>query len=146
MTDRWEQAEQIYRAARDYPPEDRPAFLDRASDGDAELRTAVESLLAQYSGPDLPAGTRIRHYEIESLLGRGGAGVVYRGRDCKLNLSVALKFLYRGMEDAAARHRFQREAQMASALHHPHIVTVHDVDEYQGRQYRSESTRLNSSH
>src|SRR5262249_29666268 len=59
----------------------------------------------------------------------------YRARDLKLNRSVAMKFLSAELADASARRRFQREAQMASSLNHPHILTVHDAGEFEGRQY-----------
>ena len=62
-------------------------------------------------------------------------GRVYRARDTKLNRLVAIKFLSDELADPAARRRFQREAQMASSLNHPHILTVHDVGEFEGRQY-----------
>src|SRR5450631_4441556 len=81
--------------------------------------------------PESPIGP----YIIETPLGEGGAGVVYRAHDTRLNRLVAIKLLSEAMADAAARHRFQREAQMASALNHPHILTVHDVGEWEGRQY-----------
>jgi serine/threonine protein kinase len=62
-------------------------------------------------------------------------GEVYRARDTRLNRPVAIKFLSAGFADESARRRFQQEAQMASALNHPHIVSVHDVGEFEGRQY-----------
>jgi serine/threonine protein kinase len=80
-------------------------------------------------------GKRIGAYQIESLLGEGGMGAVYRALDNKLNRHVAIKFLSNELADEAARRRFQREAQMASSLNHPHIVTVHDAGEFEGRQY-----------
>ena len=83
----------------------------------------------------LAAGTRIGSYRLEFQLGEGGMGTVYRALDTKLNRPVAIKFLSDDLADAAARRRFQREAQMASSLNHPHIVTVHDVGEFEGRQY-----------
>src|ERR1019366_3127782 len=52
-----------------------------------------------------------------------------------LNRPVAIKFLSDGLADGAARRRFQREAQMASSLNHPHILTIYDVGEFEGRQY-----------
>ena len=61
-------------------------------------------------------------------------GVVYRALDTKLQRPVALKFLAEDVADAAARRRFQREAQMASSLNRPHILTVYDVGEFEGRQ------------
>src|SRR5947208_14970211 len=74
-------------------------------------------------------------YRIEDKLGEGGMGTVYRAIDTKLNRPVAIKFLSDDLCDAAARRRFQREAQMASSLNHPHILTVHDAGEVEGRQY-----------
>jgi len=62
-------------------------------------------------------------------------GEVYKAHDTKLNRDVAIKILSDDLADAAARRRFQREAQTASSLNHPHIVTVHDVGEHDGRQY-----------
>src|SRR5258705_12123700 len=62
-------------------------------------------------------------------------GVVYRALDTKLNRPVAIKFLSDDLADAAARRRFQREAQLASSLNHPHILTVYDAGEFEGRQY-----------
>jgi len=62
-------------------------------------------------------------------------GTVYRALDTKLNRPVAIKVLSDELADASARRRFQREAQMASSLNHPHILTVHDAGEFEGRQY-----------
>ncbi len=62
-------------------------------------------------------------------------GVVYRARDTRLNRPAATKFLADELADATARRRFQREAQMASSLNHPHILTVYDAGEFEGRQY-----------
>ena len=83
----------------------------------------------------LASGTQVGSYRIESQLGEGGMGTVYRALDTKLNRPVAIKVLSDELADAAARRRFQREAQMASSLNHPHILTVHDVGEFEGRQY-----------
>ena len=80
-------------------------------------------------------GQRLGQYEITSILGKGGMGVVYGGRDTKLNRPVAIKVLSDDVADASARRRFQREAQMASSLNHPHILTVYDAGEFEGRQY-----------
>ena len=62
-------------------------------------------------------------------------GVVYLALDTRLNRPVAIKLLSEALTDPAARRRFQREAQTASSLNHPHIVTVHDAGEFEGRQY-----------
>src|SRR5690242_11261605 len=85
-------------------------------------------------GP-LKPGTEIGPYRIESPLGEGGMGTVYLALDTKLNRPVAIKFLSDAVADAAARRRFQREAQMASSLNHPHILTVYDAGEFGERQY-----------
>ncbi len=62
-------------------------------------------------------------------------GVVYGARDTNLNRPVAVKFLSADLADTGARRRFQREAQMASSLNHPHILTVYAAGEFEGRQY-----------
>jgi serine/threonine protein kinase len=80
-------------------------------------------------------GTQLGPYRIEQPLGEGGMGVVYRALDTKLNRPVAIKFLSDKLADAAGRRRFQREAQTASSLNHPHILTVHDAGEVDNRQY-----------
>jgi eukaryotic-like serine/threonine-protein kinase len=80
-------------------------------------------------------GQQIGPYTIENILGEGGMGQVFLGRDTRLNRPVAIKFLSQEFADESARRRFQQEAQTASALNHPHILTVLDVGEFEGRQY-----------
>ena len=80
-------------------------------------------------------GTKLGYYTIEGVIGQGGMGVVYRALDTRLNRPVAVKFLFEDLADPAARRRFQREAQLASSLNHPHILTVYDVGDFDGRQY-----------
>jgi eukaryotic-like serine/threonine-protein kinase len=81
-----------------------------------------------------PGGT-LGPYRIGPLLARGGMGEVYRAEDTRLGRVVAIKFLSAELADESVRRRFQQEAKMASALNHPHILTVHEADEIGGRQY-----------
>ena len=68
-------------------------------------------------------GTNVESYEILAPLGQGGMGEVYRARDTRLNRPVAIKFLSAGLADPVSLHRFQQEAQTASSLNHPHLLT-----------------------
>jgi serine/threonine protein kinase len=153
LTERWHEIEELYHSACELRPEERRAYLESATDDD-ELRREVESLLAnealaarflETDNPEtagrlgetrLPAGEQIGPYVVLEFLGAGGMGEVYKARDTRLERNVAMKFLSRAFEaHPAALERFQREARAASALNHPHICTIHDSGDFEGRRF-----------
>ena len=150
--DRWTAADRLFDAALERKPHERAAFLCEACAGDEELQRAVESLLenardagrfldtpalellaerhAVGRGAPLARGSRLGSFEIESAIGAGGMGEVYRARDTRLNRAVALKVLP-GLfaTDTDRLARFEREAQVLASFNHPNIAAIHGIEE-----------------
>jgi eukaryotic-like serine/threonine-protein kinase len=133
MTDQqWQRAWEIYRAAKELPPNERRSYFASVS-ADPEVIEEITLLLEDQvpeapPGTDLKNGTRVGRYELTGNLARGSMGQVYSALDTELGRQVALKFL--ASEVVATREaidRLIREARAASALNHPHIVTVYEV-------------------
>src|SRR5882672_1311651 len=157
----YERLTELFHAALQIAPDKRAGFLDQVSDGDADLRRELESLLAVHGERavytekppgDIAAGmllaqhdisasdsaslspnTRIDHYEIRSLLGKGGMGEVYLAEDLRLHRKVALKILPAAVAANQDRmRRFEQEATAAAALNHPHIAHIYEIGESEG--------------
>src|SRR2546429_351760 len=154
---------ELFHAALAIAPDERAAFLDQVSEGDVELRRELESLLAvheqgahtQKPPDDIAAGlylaepdssaaevaalapnTRIDHYEIRSLLGKGGMGEVYLAEDMRLHRKVALKILPGAVASNQDRmRRFEQEATAAAALNHPHIAHIYEIGQSEGTHF-----------
>ncbi len=148
---------EICGEALERPPADRAAWLDGACGSDAQLRREVEKLLSwegQASGfieagalealaadlaqnpPPSLEGSQISHFQILSFLGRGGMGEVYLAEDRRLGRPCALKLL--PTEFTLSRSfvdRFDQEARAASALNHPNIITVYEIDQADKRHF-----------
>jgi Tol biopolymer transport system component len=142
--ERWQRIKALFEAAVDQPIEERAAFLGAAAGDDDSVRREVESLLAadreETRGFDrlsiAAAATlsspprRIGQYIIDSLIGAGAMGEVYRARDTKLNRDVALKILPPLFADDPDRvARFTREAHVLAALNHPNIAAIYGVEQ-----------------
>jgi TolB-like protein/Flp pilus assembly protein TadD/predicted Ser/Thr protein kinase len=157
----WQQIERIYNLALEIEPGRRKTFLAEACGGDELLRKEIESLLEHQSESEgfiesaavevaarLAANSMksdntsslvdkaISHYRIIEMLASGGMGVVYKAKDSHLNRFVAVKVLP-GIftNDPERLARFRREAQVTSAMNHPNICTIHDIDEVDGRLF-----------
>jgi serine/threonine protein kinase/sugar lactone lactonase YvrE len=157
--ERWQQICDLLDSAMALEPAQRRAYLDHHCSGDPSLRKDVDSLLAaehdlHTSFLESPAvaqavlerntasevvwaaGMKLGPYEIQSLLGAGGMGEVYRARDTRLDRTVAIKVLPAHLSsDALRRQRFEREARAISALQHPNICTLYDVGRQKGTDY-----------
>src|SRR6266576_5692003 len=145
--ERWQQLKENVQAALERNPAERSAFLNQACADDPALRSQVESHIASHdqAGDSIEAmaaeaatemlddeqpilGKHISHYEVLSLLGRGGMGEVFLAQDASLGRKVALKLLRSDFTRIEERlRRFQQEARAASALNHPNILTIHEI-------------------
>ena len=150
--ERWRRVNALFHAALERASGERQAFVDEACAGDPELRAEVTSLLTSHQPDDfleVPAaaldeqahetagvslvGRRVGPYEITGEIGRGGMGVVYLGRDARLNRPVAIKALAPEFtRDSRRRARLEREARAAASLSHPGIATVYALEEHEG--------------
>jgi eukaryotic-like serine/threonine-protein kinase len=153
-TSRWQRVEDLYHRAASLPLAEQDAFLTDACAGDPTLAEEVRGLLA-HSGADsgflettaiemlaesiadegdesalLLPGSTVSHYRVLGVLGRGGMGIVHKAEDLRLGRPVALKLLPNYLsDDPRALDRFEREARAASALNHPGICTVYEIDQ-----------------
>ena len=157
-TERWRQVEELYKAALDWTPVQRPALLAERCKGDEDLRNEVESLLLQefptrisVEGPswksradaaDQPAssqlseGAQLGPYRIEALLGAGGMGEVYRAHDSRLERTAAVKVLLPALAGHPDfRKRFLSEARAVAALNHAGIAVIYEAGESLDRLY-----------
>ncbi len=150
--DRWSAIERIFHEALERPEEARAAFVEASCGDDENLRREVRSLLDESSNTgflEQPllrvaaglaetntanlTGQRIGAYLVQSLLGKGGMGEVYRARDTRLDREVAIKVLPRAFTaDPDRLARFEREARVLASLNHPHIGMIHGLEEGDG--------------
>lgn len=145
----WQRVEELLQQALDLETNERAAFLDRACGSHSQLRQEVEMLLGKEdearSFIETPAvahlaaslvntsrtsliGKRVSHYRIDSLIGEGGMGEVYKAYDENLHREVALKMLpVEFIDDSERARRFEQEAFTTSKLNHPNIVTIFEI-------------------
>lgn len=154
--ERFQLVSKIYQKALECEDAERVAFVERQCGRDSELRQEVEALLSggksveaellaeamkesvrRLSGEGGPTlvGQILDHYEVIELSGVGGMGEVYRARDIKLGREVAIKLLPASFASGANRLRFEREARAASALNHPNILTIHEIEKTEDHHY-----------
>src|SRR5215471_14627114 len=144
--ERWREVTQIYGAVVSQAPERRAATVAELCGTDEELRREIESLLQSKDGASLleraavdrgsvmqmvvPIGSQIGVFRIDSLLGVGGMGEVYRARDTKLNRDVAIKILPPAFANDPDRlARFKREAQVLASLNHLNIGAIYGFED-----------------
>ena len=151
---RWRRIKEIFSAALELDPAERPVFLEASCAGDAALRAEVEALIAGHDAegdfiskpvyeadPELfdraaaesPVGRRLGPYLVVETLGLGGMGVVYLAEDTRLGRRVALKALApQFTSQEQHRERLRREARAAAALAHPGVAAVYALEEFDG--------------
>jgi len=157
----YERLTELFHAALEVAPGQRLAFLEQVSESEVELRGELESMLAAEAAavtekppddvaagylaqqgvgsarvPSLAPNTRLDHYEIHSLLGKGGMGEVYLAEDLRLHRKVALKILPADVaSDQDRMRRFEQEATAAAALNHPHIAHIYEIGESESTHF-----------